>query len=268
MISALKARGPKALTTFLAIGLVSGFMSGLFGVGGGTVIVPLLVTFALFGQKLASGTSGASIIATAAVGVISYAINGDVDWLAAALLAVGGVVGAPIGAQLLHKLSEAFLRWFFVGFLLVVMISLFFIIPSRDVTLEINVWIGIALVAVGVVTGVLSGLIGVGGGIIVVPVLILLFGSSDLVAKGTSLLMMIPTTISGAIRNARNKNVDFVAAGTVALATVITTPLGAIVAGAVDPFVANILFACFLVVIATQMAQKAIKASRRKKEED
>ncbi|MBP2437142.1 sulfite exporter TauE/SafE family protein [Microbacterium amylolyticum] len=260
-------RGAKTLLTFLAIGLVSGFMSGLFGVGGGTVIVPLLVTFALFGQKLASGTSGASIIFTAAVGVISYATGGNVDWLAAGLLAAGGIVGAPIGAQLLHKLSEAFLRWFFVGFLAVVIVSLFFIVPDRDVSaVPMNIWLGAALVGVGVLTGILSGLIGVGGGIIVVPVLILLFGTSDLVAKGTSLLMMIPTTISGAIRNAKNKNIDFVAAGIVAVATVITTPLGTIVAGVTSPFVANILFAAFLVIIAVQMGQKAIKAQRKNKE--
>lgn len=259
------ARTPKHYLTFLAIGLLSGFMSGLFGVGGGTVIVPLLVLLVAFGQKLASGTSGASIIVTAAVGVISYAAHGQVDWLAAILLAVGGVIGAPIGAQLLHRLSEAFLRWFFVGFLVVVMISLFFIIPDRDATVPMNVWIGIALVGVGVVTGVLSGLIGVGGGIIVVPVLILLFGSSDLVAKGTSLLMMIPTTMSGAWRNWKNNNIDWAAAGCIAIATCLTTPLGAIVAGAVDPQVANWLFVAFLVVIAAQMAQKAISASRKGK---
>jgi len=256
------ARAPKHYVVFVAIGLLSGFMSGLFGVGGGTVIVPLLVLLAAFGQKLASGTSGASIIVTAAVGVISYAAHGQVDWLAALLLAAGGVIGAPIGAQLLHRLSEAFLRWFFVGFLVVVMISLFFIIPDRDATVPMNVWIGIALVGVGVVTGVLSGLIGVGGGIIVVPVLILLFGSSDLVAKGTSLLMMIPTTMSGAWRNWKNDNIDWAAAGCIAVATCLTTPLGAIVAGAVDPQVANWLFVAFLVVIAAQMAQKAIRAGR------
>lgn len=256
------ARAPKHYVVFVAIGLLSGFMSGLFGVGGGTVIVPLLVLLAAFGQKLASGTSGASIIVTAAVGVISYAAHGQVDWLAALLLAAGGVIGAPIGAQLLHRLSEAFLRWFFVGFLVVVMISLFFIIPDRDATVPMNVWIGIALVGVGIVTGVLSGLIGVGGGIIVVPVLILLFGSSDLVAKGTSLLMMIPTTMSGAWRNWKNDNIDWAAAGCIAVATCLTTPLGAIVAGAVDPQVANWLFVAFLVVIAAQMAQKAIRAGR------
>lgn len=260
------ARTPKTYILFIVIGLVSGFMSGLFGVGGGTVIVPLLVLLVAFGQKIASGTSGASIIVTASVGVIAYAIEGNVDWLAAALLALGGIVGAPLGAQLLHRLSEATLRWIFVGFLVVVMISLFFIIPDRDAGVPMNVWLGLALVGVGLVTGVLSGLIGVGGGIIVVPVLILVFGASDLVAKGTSLLMMIPTTMSGAWRNARNRNIDWAAAGCIAAATILTTPLGALVAGITDPMVANWLFVGFLLVIAGQMAQKAIRAARKPKQ--
>lgn len=262
-MTALRARGSRAIIVFVAIGLISGFMSGLFGVGGGTVIVPMLVTAAAFSQKLASGTSGASIIVTAAVGVVSYAAHGQVDWLAAVLLAAGGVVGAPLGAHLLHRLSEATLRWFFVGFLAVVVVTLFFVIPDRDAGVPMNLWLGVALLGVGLITGVLSGLIGVGGGIIVVPALMLLFGASDLVAKGTSLLMMIPTTIAGAWRNTRNRNVDLVAAAVVAAATVITTPLGALVAAAVDPFVANMLFAAFLVVIGTQMAIRAFRAGRR-----
>lgn len=259
------ARTPRTFAAFVVIGLVSGFLSGLFGVGGGTVIVPLLILMIAFGQKLASGTSGASIIVTAAVGVVAYAIDDHVDWLAAALLAVGGIAGAPLGAQLLHRLHESVVRWIFVGFLLVVMVSLFFVVPDRGVGVELTVWVCIALVAVGFVTGVISGLIGIGGGAIVVPVMIVLFGTSDLVAKGTSLLMMIPTTISGAIRNARNGNVDFVAAACVAVATLVTTPAGAIVAARLPPTVANWLFIAFLVVITAQMTQKAIRARRRER---
>ena len=118
------------------------------------------------------------------------------------------------------------------------------------------------LVLVGLVTGVLSGLIGVGGGAVVVPVLIIAYGASDLVAKGTSLLMMIPTTISGAVRNFRNGNVNVVAALCVALATLVTTPLGAMIAEALDPQAANWLFIAFLVVITAQMAVKAVRAHR------
>ena len=67
------------------------------------------------------------------------------------------------------------------------------VIPSRGAEFELTWLSGSALVLVGVGTGILSGLIGVGGGVVVVPVLMLAFGTSDLVAKGTSLLMMIPT---------------------------------------------------------------------------
>jgi uncharacterized membrane protein YfcA len=266
MTEQLSSRTPRAMVTLAAIGLLSGFLSGLFGVGGGTVIVPLLVMLLAFGQKLASGTSSAAIIPTAAVGVITYAVHGDVDWIAALLLAAGAVVGAQVGTRLLHRLSEPVLRWIFVGFLIVVMISLFFVVPERDAELELTFWSGAALVLTGLVTGVMSGLIGVGGGIIVVPVLILLFGSSDLVAKGTSLLMMIPTTMSGTIGNLRHKNVDLVAGLFIGVAACLTTPLGAIVAGAVEPQVANILFVIFLIVLTIQMTQRAIRASRKSQE--
>ena len=265
MIDTLRARGPRAIATFAGAGLLAGFLSGLFGVGGGTVIVPILVVLAAFSQKLAAGTSSAAIIPVAAVGVISYAAQGAVDWVAALLISIGAVVGAQIGTLLLHRLSEPLLRWIFVGFLVVVMVSLFFVIPSRDAVIHLTFGSGAALILAGFVTGVLSGLIGVGGGIIVVPVLILLFGASDLVAKGTSLLMMIPTTISGTIGNIRHGNVDLVAGLVVGVAACLTAPLGAIVAAVVDPQLANILFVIFLVLITAQMTQRAIRASRRPK---
>ncbi|HMS38540.1 MAG TPA: sulfite exporter TauE/SafE family protein, partial [Arachnia sp.] len=78
---------------YVVVGLASGLMSGLFGVGGGTVIVPLLVLLAAFDQRLASGTSLAAIVPTAVIGVVSYAIMGEVSWGAAGLL--GGVPRAP-----------------------------------------------------------------------------------------------------------------------------------------------------------------------------
>jgi len=91
----------------------------------------------------------------------------------------------------------------------------------------------------------------------------LVFGTSDLVAKGTSLLMMIPTAVSGTIGNVRRGNVDLVAAAMIGLAACTTTALGAWIAVHVDPLVANILFALFLTVIAGQMALRAVRGRRR-----
>lgn len=258
----LEPTGAKYILTCLGIGLLAGLLSGLFGVGGGTVIVPLLVLILAYNQRLAAGTSLAAIVPTAAVGVIAYALNGSVAWIPALILAAGAVVGAQIGTWLLPRVSLIALRWAFITFLLGVIVSLFLVIPSRDAGLPLTVWSIVGLVVLGLVTGTIAGLIGVGGGIIVVPALMLLFGTSDLIAKGTSLLMMIPTAISGTIGNIRRANVDLKGAALIGVTACTTTALGAWIATIVDPFWGNVLFAAFLVFIATQMAVRTIRARR------
>lgn len=257
------ARTPLIVGTCIGVGLLAGLLSGLFGVGGGTVIVPLLVLILRFDQRLASGTSLAAIVPTAAVGVISYALSGSVAWLAGIILAVGAVFGAQLGTWLLARVPITVLRWSFVAFLVVVIVTLFIVIPSRGAQFELTWLSGIGLGVTGVVTGILAGLLGVGGGIIVVPVLMVLFGTSDLVAKGTSLLMMIPTAISGTVGNVRRRNVDLRAAIIIGLAACTTTALGAWIATLVDPLAGNILFAVYLTFIAVQMAVKAVRGRKR-----
>jgi len=102
----------------------------------------------------------------------------------------------------------------------------------------------------------------VGGGIILVPALLLGFGASDLIAKGTSLLMMIPTALSGTVGNLRRGNVDVVAAALIGVSACTTTALGAWLAALIDPMLGNILFAAFVVFIAVQMALKAVRGGR------
>src|SRR5690606_1535421 len=156
-----------------------------------------LVVLLRFDQRRAAGTSLAAIVPTASVGVVSYALSGSVAWIAALILAAGAVAGAQIGSRLMPRISQRALRWGFVAFLLVVLVSLLVVIPSREAMFELTWLSGIGLVLTGMITGVIAGLIGVGGGVIVVPALMMIFGTSDLVAKGTSLLMMIPTAVSG-----------------------------------------------------------------------
>ena len=256
------ARTRRFVLTCIGVGLLAGLMSGLFGVGGGTVIVPLLVLILGFDQRLAAGTSLAAIVPTATVGVISYAVHGSVAWIPALILAAGAVVGAQVGTWLLPKVSQFALRLAFVGFLVAVIVSLFLIVPSRDAELELTAWTIVGLVLLGLITGVLAGLLGVGGGIVVVPALMLLFDTSDLIAKGTSLLMMIPTAISGTIGNLRRGNVDLLAASIVGLSACTTTAVGAWIATLLDPLAANILFAAFLVFIAVQMTLKAVRSRK------
>ena len=257
-----KPRDARHILTCLGIGLFAGLLSGLFGVGGGTVIVPLLVLLLAYDQRLAAGTSLAAIVPTVIVGVISYGLNDSVAWIPGLILAAGAVVGAQIGTWLLPRVPLAVLRWIFIAFLVVVIVSLFLVVPSRDAGLSLTILSITGLVVLGVATGTMAGLIGVGGGVIVVPTLMLLFGVGDLLAKGTSLLMMIPTAISGTIGNLRRGNVDLPAAALIGLAACTTTALGAWLATLVDPFWGNVLFAIFLVFIAAQLVVRQLRQQR------
>ncbi|GAB3617234.1 sulfite exporter TauE/SafE family protein [Okibacterium endophyticum] len=237
----------------ILIGLLAGFMSGLFGVGGGVMIVPALVLLLRMEPRIAAGTSLAAIVPSSLVGVLSYAIPGAVDWVAAGLLAAGSIVGAQIGSHLLSRVSRPVLQWAFVVFMCAVIVSLFLVVPSREASIGLTPLVIAGIVTLGLVTGILSGLLGIGGGVVVVPMLILLFGSSDLIAKGTSIAMMVPTALSGTIGNTRRRIVDLPAAAVIGLFACTTTALGAVVAANIDPFLANVLFAVFVAIIALRM---------------
>ena len=255
----LERRRP-AFISLVFIGAAAGLLSGLFGIGGGTIIVPALALWLGMNQRLAAGTSVAAILPTAAVGAISYAAQGNVDWVAAICLAAGIVIGAQVGTYLLARLPIGMIQWFFMVFLLIVIVSLWLVVPQREDQIEITLVTALLLGLTGFVTGVLSGVLGVGGGIIVVPVLMFFFGSNDLTAKGSSLVMMIPGSLSGTIGNLRRQNVDMRAALIVGLSGAVCVPFSSMLAGLLDPLVANVLFSFYLVYLFGQMLYKKLRS--------
>lgn len=237
----------------ILLGLTVGLSSGLFGIGGGIIILPALVYLLGFWTRIAVGTSLLAVILPAIAGVISYALEGNVNLLMAVLLAAGSIIGAPIGSWLLSILPQRAVKWGFIAFMVLVIVSLFLVVPTRDSVVEIDWVVGAGLVALGLFTGVMSGLLGIGGGVIVVPLLVVLFKESDLVAKGTSLLMVIATGISGTVSNVLRKNVDTPAALVIGGTAAIVTPLGVLAAHAMSPFIANLVFAAFLGLVIVRM---------------
>jgi uncharacterized protein len=108
----------------LLIGLVAGFFSALFGVGGGIVIVPLLVLLAAYPQREATGTSLAAIGVIALVGAVAYGVRGEVDLGYAALVGVPAAAGAVAGAALQQRLPVRTLALGFAGLLVAVGVAL------------------------------------------------------------------------------------------------------------------------------------------------
>ena len=251
----------RSIIVLIVVGMLVGVLSGTFGIGGGTVIVPALVWLGL-SQRNAAATSTLAIVPTSISGVVSYATGGHVDWLAAVLLFCGMFVGGQIGSWLLSRLPELVLRWIFVAFLVFVVINQVSFVPSRDHQIVMTVVTGIGLALLGVVIGTLAGLLGIGGGALAVPSLSMLFGASDLIARGTSLLAMFPNSITTSVANLKRRLVHVKAALIIGLVAAVTAPFGTWIAGAVSPRVGSILFACYLCVLLVRSMFVAVKATR------
>lgn len=250
------------MVLLIVVGLVVGLFSGLFGIGGGLIIVPALVLLIGMDHRQAAATSIAAILPTSVVGAASYAVVGNVQWIAAAALAGGIILGAYLGSHLLARLPVPLIQWIFMGFLAAAIVALWLVVPQRDNEVDMT-WLNIVLlVLTGIATGVIGGIVGIGGGIIVIPILIFFFGASDLVAKGTSLLMMVPGSISGTFGNYRRGNVDLRKALILGLSAATMAPFGSVLAALLDPFTANVLFSIFLVFILLQMLLRRLRAGR------
>ncbi len=248
---------PLRVALVLLTGVCAGFLAGLFGVGGGMVIVPALVAFLGMDQRRASAVSLMAIILTAGAGVSSYAIEGQVSWGASLFLILGGLLGAQIGVRLVYRIPERLLPWIFLAFVVCVVVAQRIHIPVRDALFILDVPRALGLIVVGVLSGIFSGLVGVGGGSIIVPGLELVVGVGDLLARGTSLLVMIPTALSGTWANARRGLLEVKVAVYIAATAIVFTPVGAWVARSISPRVSGVLFSCFLVIVALVMLTKA-----------
>ena len=113
----------------VVIGIASGVLSGMLGVGGGVLMVPGMVLLLGMGQHVAEGTSLLVIIPTAVVGAATHWRSGYVLLLAAALLGAGGIVGAVIGSHIALAVSASTLRVIFAAYLVITGVRI--VLPAR-----------------------------------------------------------------------------------------------------------------------------------------
>ena len=246
-------RGHAPLAPIAVVGLLAGFLAGLFGVGGGILIVPGLVIAAHMSQRLAHGTSLAAVVPISIASVLSYTVHGNVDWTVAVWLAIGAVAGAVIGTRLLHVLPQRTLAIIFIAVLVASALRLF-LATDADGRGDLSPASVIALVVLGLVTGILAGLLGVGGGIIMVPAMILLFDIEPVVAKGTSAAVIIAAAIMGTWRNRANDNTDLRAAAVIGASGIVTAAIGGTLADKMSDDLSNVLFATLLLIVAARLA--------------
>jgi uncharacterized protein len=116
---------PNEVLRLAAIGTVAGAFSGLFGVGGGTVIVPLLIFWFGFGERLATGTSLAAIVIVGSLGALAQGgLYGNVHVVTALLLTIPAVVGVVFGTAIQQRIPQRAVSYLFALLLVVVAIDL------------------------------------------------------------------------------------------------------------------------------------------------
>lgn len=193
------------------IGLAAGLFGGLIGVGGGVVMIPLMVRFFKFSQHQGHGTSLMALVFTGLSGAVTYHLKGSVDIWAAALLATSAMVTARFGALYAHALPEWQLKRAFGIFLICASLLLLSKPYLHHLSFLAHGVTGgrevVVLLTVGVFSGFLSGMMGIGGGSIMVVAMVLLTGFSQYTAQGSSLLAMVPAGTVGAYTHWRLGNV-------------------------------------------------------------
>ena len=236
----------------MGFGVGAGLLSGMFGLGGGIIIVPGLMFALRMDQRRAHGTSLAGVLPISMASIITYWVHDHIDWTVTLWLTIGSVGGALIGARLLAVLPKRVLTLLFVAVLAIAGIRMFFEIDTTGTTV-IDTGSAIALIVIGFFVGALAGMLGIGGGLITVPIMIVIFHVPPAVAKGTALAVVIPTALSGTVQNMANKNVDLFAALLVSTTGIFAAVAGGWIASLMSAAVSNFLFAVLLMVIAGRM---------------
>jgi uncharacterized membrane protein YfcA len=248
---------PGATARDVGVGAGAGVVSGLFGVGGGIVLVPYLVLVRGWEQKAAQATALVMVAMAATAGLVAYAAAGLVAWLPAAAILAGGLLGAVVGSALVARARSWVLQ---VAFSLLLVLA-----ALRLVTAPVAEATGVAdtltpaLVAAYVVSGlamgVLSALFGIGGGILLVPLLVAAFGYDQRLAAGTSLAVMGLIALVGALRQGTHGATDWRAGGLLGLGGVIGGLAGAALAQGLPLPVLTWLFAALLIITAVRLAR-------------
>lgn len=246
----------------LLVGAVAGLLSGMLGVGGGIIMVPLLVGVLGFDQHRAHATSLAAIILIAVAGSLRFGLAGEIVIPVGLALGVGGLVGSTLGAHLMHRLSPTALKAVF-GVVMILAGARMVLggdpgpgQPAADV---VGALIG---VAIGLVAGVASGVAGIGGGVVMVPAMIFFLGVDQHAAEGSSLLAILFTAVAGTRVNVSHGRVAVGQATVIGLGGVLSALAGASLALYISGSTLTRLFGAFVTAVGVRMLVR-LTPSRR-----
>lgn len=275
-----------SVETIVSLGAFVGFISGVFGVGGGFLTTPLLI-FLGVPPTVAVGTQGSQLIAAGISGVLSYWRRGGVDFLVGTVMLGGGLIGSVFGIlffNLIQYLGQidlviSLLYIFLLGTIGTMMLfeSLFSMTKKHSVRTEFNrlkspsmmsklpykmrfpkskLYVSIFVPGgIGFISGFLVATMGVGGGFLLIPAMIYILGMPTLLVAGTSLFQIIFTSaFSTVIHAVSNNTVDVLLAFMLIFGGVIGAQFGVVASKKVTGAKARVILAVMVLLVCGQIA--------------
>ncbi|MEE4289178.1 MAG: sulfite exporter TauE/SafE family protein [Erythrobacter sp.] len=272
----------------IALGMATGVLSGLFGVGGGFLTTPLLIFYGI-PPTVAAASAATQVTGASVSGVLAHAKNGGVDYRMGAVMVAGGVIGALIGAALFRLLQSVGQIDVVINFLYVLMLGsigalmmqealagllpkpagagaanqprrrrhhpLVAALPYRWRFYASGLYISpLAPLILGILVGILTMLMGVGGGFMLVPAMLYILGMGAGVVVGTSLFQILFVTMVTTMTHAlTTKAVDIVLAGLLLLGSVLGAQFGTQIAMKARPEVLRLVLAAIVIAVALRM---------------
>jgi hypothetical protein len=270
----------------VALGALTGVLSGLFGVGGGFLTTPLLIFYGV-PPTVAAASAASQVTGASVSGVFAHSKRGGVDVLMGAVLVVGGVMGTAIGAVLFRLLQQLGQIDTVINILYVLLLGSIGLLMARESIRSIRaersgvpipamkrrhhplvaslplrwrfyrsgLYISpLAPLLLGMATGILTMLMGIGGGFVLVPAMLYILGMSASVVVGTSLFQILFVTMATTMMHAlTTKAVDIVLAALLLIGSVTGAQLGAQFAQKASPVYLRLVLAVIVLLVALRL---------------
>ena len=270
----------------IALGALVGLLSGMFGVGGGFLTTPLLIFYGI-PPTVAVASATTQITGASVSGAYAHWKRGGVDFRMGGVMIAGGLLGALAGAGIFRLLENSGQIDLLIGFLYVILLGSIGGLMLKDAVVALgwvpspptaaapkrhNRWVSslplrwrfyasglyispLAPMALGFIAGILTVLLGIGGGFILVPAMIYILGMAARVVIGTSLVMIVAVSaVATFILALTTQSVDIVLAGLLLLGGVVGAQYGARLATRLKPDLLRLALAVIILLVALRMA--------------
>jgi len=236
----------------ILLGISVGVLSGFFGIGGGTILVPLLLMLG-YETKIAIGISVVQMVFSSIYGSYLNNKKGTLDIAMISIIGFGGFIGALLSGGITSSVDDEILELVFLGFATFALLRLFFKPKEHKKQLEVS---NVLLFSIGIALGAISMTIGVGGSIILVPILVGFLHVPMKKAISAGLFFVVFSSVSGLISHTLSGHVDFESGFIIGLASLIGVYIGIILKDKVSALLQRRLIVIFYIIVVIYLVQR------------